>query len=794
MGWGAMKRQVGLLRKSLLSGLLGGVAWSAFGAQAWAVDVAAAAVEPIPYWWFHGTVEAGGRFFLNDPQRNGFAFLGQQSLAKFYEYRDLRQGPFGLFWLSTGSRDGLYQVDVGGKNVGYDDQSYYLEASKAGQHYFNFDWDQTPHLYSTSAVTFYQGVGTGALTLPPGLQGVGGFGNIPFVTGAAPIRINPFLHQTDIGIKRDTGAVSYRWTPTEAWDIKADYAHMSRTGTQVDGIVGFGNIGGGGSSATQVPRPVDDTTQNYGVNGEYAGTSPWGKRFTFKLAYAGSTYTDNLSSYLIENPYTGAPPATVSQSPFARMSLWPSNNMNAVGGTWSSDLPWKSRYAGTLNYTMMRQDQAFQPMSFQNPTFPLPASSLNGAVNTLLSNNVITTQITSELSNKASYRYYNYDNNTPQLAFLCTPMPCGAGTTTFRSNAWISLDRTAANETAIQALVMSYNKQNAGDELVWHPNREWTFGAAYGFERYNWTNYVAAATNENSGKVFADWKPASWFTLRSSGYFADRQSENYNLASFTNNQFPGTADTNSFKFSPSYRMLMIDSRDRWKANVQADIVVVPGLLITPSFKYQDDNYGLNPANQLGLTDARSWDAGIDITYVFNRQASISFSYVYENLAQLVYNMNSTSPTAIPGGTLFQETNDKINVNTFTAVLRYTPFPDKLDTELRYTLSRGVDNQKLLFATGATPTGGQFPDVTSWFQRLDATATYTFDKALVAALGWKGEVKAKLRYAWERNSVNNWQQNPLMPTGNTGEPTLIYLAYDNPNYNVHLMAASLAFTW
>ena len=165
---------------------------------------------------------------------------------------------------------------------------------------------------------------------------------------------------------------------------------MSRTGTQVDGIVGFGNIGGGGSSATQVPKPVDDTTQNYGVNGEYAGTSPWGKKFTVKLAYNGSQYTDNLSSYLVQNPYNGTT-GTVGQSPFARMSLPPGNNMNAIGGTASAELPWKSRYAGTLNYSMMRQNDAFQPMSFQQPGFPLPASSLNGAVNTLLSNNVVTT-------------------------------------------------------------------------------------------------------------------------------------------------------------------------------------------------------------------------------------------------------------------------------------------------------------------------------------------------------------------------------------------------------------------
>ena len=47
----------------------------------------------------------------------------------------------------------------------------------------------------------------------------------------------------------------------------------------------------------------------------------------------------------------------------------------------------------------------------------LPASSLNGAINTLLLNNVLTTQITPELKSKLSYRYYDYDNETPALSF-----------------------------------------------------------------------------------------------------------------------------------------------------------------------------------------------------------------------------------------------------------------------------------------------------------------------------------------------------------------------------------------
>ena len=93
-----MKRQVGSVQKCVLSVLLSSAAWAIPGMQALAADQlpvkAPAAVEAIPYWWWHGEMDIGGRFFLNNPQKNGSNFLGQNSLAKFYEYRDLRPGPF----------------------------------------------------------------------------------------------------------------------------------------------------------------------------------------------------------------------------------------------------------------------------------------------------------------------------------------------------------------------------------------------------------------------------------------------------------------------------------------------------------------------------------------------------------------------------------------------------------------------------------------------------------------------------------------------------------------------------
>jgi hypothetical protein len=39
--------------------------------------------EAIPFWWFHGELDVGGRFFVNNPQRDGLNFLRQDSLAKY---------------------------------------------------------------------------------------------------------------------------------------------------------------------------------------------------------------------------------------------------------------------------------------------------------------------------------------------------------------------------------------------------------------------------------------------------------------------------------------------------------------------------------------------------------------------------------------------------------------------------------------------------------------------------------------------------------------------------------------
>ena len=213
------------------------------------------------------------------------------------------------------------------------------------------------------------------------------------------------------------------------------------------------------------------------------------------------------------------------------------------------------------------------------PSRVLPAASLNGAINTLLINNVLTTQITPDLKSKLSYRYYDFDNDTPELFFAD----------------WVITDvKTASTTTAsyapVRSLSISYTKQNAGAELNWRPSREWNLGAAYGYERYDWTRADVNVTNENSGKVYVDWKPTSDITARASWLYSVRRYDTYDYLGFVGAfQWPTAGNT---RYSTSYRQFYLDNRDRNKGQLSLAFDVMPRLTITPTFGWRYDDYNL----------------------------------------------------------------------------------------------------------------------------------------------------------------------------------------------------------
>ena len=856
-------------------GLATSAAWPA-DPWLWPTDSAAVvkAAPAVPFWWTHGEIEVGGRDFLNNPQVNGavsadtnplnfvtggYATVNQKSLASYYEYSIVAPGAFGGGHVATGTSDGLYQIDLWANNIasnfqGFSDQSYMLTASKAGEQYLTLIWDQTPHVYSTSAQTIWNGVGTNNLTLPAGLVANPLNTNVNTNKGAAAGGVLPYLYGIDVGIQRNTAAVIYRATdPWMAWDASGNYSYTSRTGTLPGGMNEFN-----GFQPTAFPMPVDDSTQNFGAKGEYSGTSFWGQKFTFKAGYNGSIYTDNISSVTVQNPWfpqnttttttlghCTAPTTTAAGTAncgSGQLSTWPSNQMNAVSATTTADLPWNSRYMSTTSASMMTQNAAFQPMTnnplaaaspngaLWNTVAALPVQSLGGNIDTLLSNNVITTQITPTLASKLTYRYYDFDNQTPRVIEPC----------------WISYDGTgvkpasvtapcgpAGFEDSISSLSISYVKQNAGAELNWRPNKEWNFNAAGGWEGYTYKEADAGYTNEYSVKGSVDWKPFSWLTARATGFYSDRTAGNYNyLANVAMFQFPIignytpqcavlTTGCGGYVYSTAYQQFMFDNRQRTKADVLFDVTVAPGITVTPTFKYKDDYYPLNtatgaPAGTLaeGLSDQKMISGGVDVAWIVSPTLSIVASYYYEYYHQNLYSgVNNGLPTTVPaagaacptlptGQTCLVTTIDNEFVSTVTVAMKWAAIPNTLEFDARYSGSFGLDAQSCSLCTWnnaagvAQPIGTPFPNNTTYFQRVDLTATYRFDPTWVQQMGFKGDLLFRLRGTWENNTVSNWQNDSLAPYTDIPAFTAnaLWLAYDNPNYNVYVLSASLIARW
>ncbi len=269
------------------------------------------AAEPVPFWWFHGELEVGGRFFLNNPQKDGITSQGEKSLGKYYEYSDIRPGPFGNVHLSTGTSDGLYQIDLRAKNIGYDDQRFDLDASKAGEHYFNFQWDETPHIYSTSAQTLFNGVGSNALTLAQRSRNSNLLMQRAERARSAPLHWGkpqqcPADHQQQPATDRYRHSARHRGGRIIAGHRPTPGTSRPTTRTctgPARRLTAWSSTPRHSGIRVDAPKPVDDTTQNFGLNGEYAGTSPWGKKFNFKVGYSGSVYQDDSNSYTVQNPF-----------------------------------------------------------------------------------------------------------------------------------------------------------------------------------------------------------------------------------------------------------------------------------------------------------------------------------------------------------------------------------------------------------------------------------------------------------------------------------------------------------
>ncbi len=734
-----------------------------------------------------GEVVLGLRAFAERPEatdRAKFEQYGEMPPGLFVDeahiFTEANQGPLFEAWAS---------------NVGLNNQRYEMRFYNPGDYYFTFGYSEVPHLYSTQARTLYDSVAPSVLRVPDAVQAA--LEAAPNDAARAAI-INDNLHMRDIEVTRQTGRVSFRWTPGPAWDIRVDYSSEDRSGAMPFGtaINGFNTL--------ELPAPVAYSTQNFSASAQYVGRISEDRRWSLSLAYYGSLFHNDLTSVTFDNPFRLTAPAAANTANEGRNSLPPSNEAHRYTLTGAVDLPFSARYVGSVSYGLMRQNEQFLPFTI-NPTILssgglpmtdlslLPAQSLHGEIEEVLINNLLTMRFNPHLTATARLRYLDVRNNTPLLIFP----------------EYVRADGQRQNDDR-QNYRPAYARTTSNIDLNWRPNTAWSFGASGAWERYDRDNRDADVTDEYTGRVFIDASPDStpWLRLRASALHAQRRYENYDA--LNNVGVIGYPPAGAgFLQSPLLRKFDMADRDRTRIDGSAEFAFENGLVITPSLSWRTDEYSDNIANggDLGLKDESYWNGGIEIAYPLNDSVNLSLSYLREQYNRVLVNRQrggtgsigiacpAADTTGSPDCNWGSEISDFVDTIFATGSIVVS---SNLELNLSGTHSHS-SNTTDTYSLGSALVASvpQFPDVSNDYQRLEANLRYKLSETLGQRLGWTGELSTELGYAYERNSMTNWATDsmaPYMIALDAGANRSLFLDALNPNYEAHIVTVSLRMGW
>src|SRR5437867_7508400 len=311
-----------------------------------------------------GGIEAGGRFYLDSRPST-------KERAKFEEYRD--QNP-GLFLLGANLRlsrpDESLFGEFGGSKWGFSDQDYYLSFGRLGTWQFDFLWDQTPHVISTTGRLLATQPHDGVFVLP---------------TPRPPLPAHNSAPDLDeIAVRWDKAAMRFVYSVSPNLDFAVEYSRIRKEGDKPMGMA----FGSPGANFYEVLQPIDQTVHDFRIRAAFAEPL-----FQIQFGYGLSIFANDLNRIQADNPCFGnTAPCSAGEAAGPRTgqsSLPPSNmahSLNLAGGV---NLPLRTRINGNFAWGLNLQNVGFLPHTI-NPAFAgtpglvLPHDSLNGLVQTWL--------------------------------------------------------------------------------------------------------------------------------------------------------------------------------------------------------------------------------------------------------------------------------------------------------------------------------------------------------------------------------------------------------------------------
>jgi MtrB/PioB family decaheme-associated outer membrane protein len=705
-----------------------------------------------------GEVETGLRLLPDRPSPS--------RRATFEEYRDVTEGVFlPNLQLRLFRPDESYSVDFAGSKWGQDDQEFMLGAGRLGLWRFGFEWDQTPHLYSTNGRLLATETAPGVFTLstPRPL--------LPAHNAARDLG--------PIGVRWDTARTLLDFTPTPDMDVHIEYTRTHKDGERPFGV-GFGSPG---NNFYEVLEPIQQTTQDFRITGTLAR-----EQWQLQAGYAFSMFNNDRKTVVADNPCFGlsAPLGTGgcgsndgAGAPRAGLvSLAPDNMAHTLTLAGGATLPMRTRVSSSVSYSLRLQNESFVAHTVNptitSPDLALPQDSLDGMVGVFLLNLNATTRPLRPLTLSLKYRLFDYNDFSDEPAFA----------------AHVVNDRTLVDE-ARRAHRYSYTKQNADLDARWRFGSPLAVTVGTAWERWDRVSHrEVPQSDEYFAKAKADFTPADWLLVRLAYLPSFRRIDTYNTAAHLAHTVVEELTASDVAQSQSLLLRKYDEAERDRQRLDLTLQLTPTDVFSTALtgSWRNDDYLRSP---LGLQDATTWSAGIDAGWTPLPSIGFSAGYVHE----VTFEKQRSRSRPVTGSTTFDFpdfdwiSDSTDTVDTFHLGASVRVVPRTLDwtfgASYSYALGR-IETRNPLAVTSGTAAqqdaarAKPFPAFEDQLLRLDTGLVYRFWKVWTAKLG----------YAFESFQKNDWRTdrlNPFVPGVSS-----IWLGNDARNYSAHIVGVTLGY--
>jgi MtrB/PioB family decaheme-associated outer membrane protein len=719
----------------------------------------AVAQNPLDAFRLTGEIVAGVRFYLLEPS--------DRNKGKLEEYRDLSSGALveGVY-LRLARPDESYATEFGGDKWGREDQHYFLNAERLGLWSFGFDWDQIPHVDSTTARLRHTENDRGRFTLPTPRPNLNTY--------------NTATELDEISKRWDTMRVFLTLSPTPDVDLKAEYTRIRKEGDRPFSIA-FSSPGG---NFLEILSPISQTIHDVRLRGTMSGES-----WQLQAGYGLSIFNNGVRAVVADNPCFGlaaavaaggcAGDATGAQAT-GRMSVEPDNIAHTFSIAGAVNLPMRTRLSANASYSLRMQDESFLAHTI-NPaiastTLALPAQSLDGNVGITLINLNLTTRPLNPLTITARYRFYDHDDMTGEVVFP----------------GHVVNDRTLVIEDRTNPR-FGYTRHNADLDARWRFGRPVAVTIGGGWERWDRVNHrEVQLTDEVFAKAALDVTPVDWLLARLTYRPSFRRLDEYLTFAHLEHTVLEEETPDQLAQGQSVLLRKFDEANRDRHAVDLTLQFSPFETLTATLigEYRSDDYYDSP---LGLQHAYRWGVGMDVSWQPSEHVSVFGGYMHE----VIHQKQRSRSRPVTGTTTFDftdfdwltfnvDTVDTLHLGAEVAVIPNTLIL-RGAASFSYALGE-VDNRNPLgpprsgsAAQNATAVAHRWPAFEDTLVRLDLAARYHFAKVWTLTVA----------YAWESFKQSDWRTEGLTPFL-PGVTSSIFLGNDSRNYNAHIAAITLGY--